>query len=355
MRILALTRYARLGASSRVRFYHYLRHLREAGFDVRVAPLFDDAYVRELYARRPASLLRVTAAYFRRAGWIVRAHRFDRIWIEYELLPWLPAVFERLLARLHVPSIVDYDDAVFHRYDRHRSGLVRALLGRKIDRVMRSASLVTAGNRYLLERARRAGARQVAFVPTVVDVERYRPPSVGVREPRFVIGWIGSPSTIHYLQAVVPALCVACRDGQAVVRLVGASLDGAAGLAVQSRPWVEAQEVRELQAFDVGIMPLADGAWERGKCGYKLIQYMACGRPVVASPVGANLDIVTDGEHGYFASTLDGWIDALDALRRDGDLRERLGRAGRRRVVEEYSLQVWAPRVAALLRGEAGP
>lgn len=352
MRILALTRYAPLGASSRVRFYHYIPYLRTAGIELHVAPLFDDAYLQRLYARRPASVLQVTAACLRRLAWLVRAHRFDRLWVEYELLPWLPIAVERLSGLLKVPYVADYDDAVFHRYDGHRSGLVRALLGRKIDEVMRAASLVTVGNRYLADRARRAGARRVAVVPTVVDVERYRPPSDAARDGRFVIGWIGSPSTIHYVDAVVPALRAACRHGDAVVRLVGASLDRAEGLPVESRPWSESQEVEALGSFDVGIMPLADGPWERGKCGYKLIQYMACGRPVVASPVGANLDIVTHGEHGLLASTLDEWVDALDMLRRDGELRSRMGGAGRQRVVERYSLQAWAPRVAALLRGD---
>ncbi|MDR7420164.1 MAG: glycosyltransferase family 4 protein [Armatimonadota bacterium] len=355
MHILALTRYAALGASSRVRFYHYLPHLRAAGLDVRVAPLFDDAYVRRLYARRPARLLPVAAAYVRRVGWLLRAHRFARLWIESELLPWLPAAFERLLTLLGISYVVDYDDAIFHRYDAHPAGPVRALLGRKIDVVMRSASVVMAGNRYLAERARRAGARHVALVPTVVDVERYQPPAVSAPDRPFLIGWIGSPSTVHYLEGIVPALRAVCREGKAAVRLIGTSLDGAAGLPVESRPWIEDREVDELGAFDVGIMPLHDGPWERGKCGYKLIQYMACGRPVVASPVGANLDIVTHGEHGLFASTVDEWIDALDTLRRDANLREHMGRAGRRRVVEQYSLQAWAPRVAALLRGDPEP
>jgi glycosyltransferase involved in cell wall biosynthesis len=355
MRILALTRYAPLGASSRVRFYHYIPYLRSAGIEVQAAPLFDDAYLRRLYSGRPAKVLQVAAACLRRVTWLARARRFDRLWVESELLPWLPVAFERLPGLLRVPCIADYDDAVFHRYDAHRSGLVRAMLGRKIDRVMRAASLVTVGNRYLAERARRAGARRVAVVPTVVDVERYRPPREKARGRRFVIGWIGSPITIRYVEAVVPALRAVCRNGDAVVRIIGASLDGAEGLPVESRPWSEAREVEAIGSFDVGIMPLADGPWERGKCGYKLIQYMACARPVVASPVGTNLDIVAHGEHGFFASTLEEWVDALDTLRRDGELRARMGEAGRLRIVERYSLQVWAPRVAALLRDDIGP
>jgi len=121
------------------------------------------------------------------------------------------------------------------------------------------------------------------------------------------------------------------------------------GLPVEARSWSEASEVAEIQQFDIGIMPLPDEPFERGKCGYKLIQYMACGKPVVASPVGANTSIVRDGIEGFLASTDAEWMQLLGILCDDNALRQRMGAAGRVRVEAEYSLQVAAPHLERLL------
>jgi glycosyltransferase involved in cell wall biosynthesis len=119
---------------------------------------------------------------------------------------------------------------------------------------------------------------------------------------------------------------------------------------VETRSWSEETEVKEIQGFDVGIMPLPDEPWERGKCGYKIIQYMACGKPTVASPVGVNQHIIAEGVDGFLAATPVQWVQALRTLRHDHGLRGRMGKAARRKVEREYSLQVTAPRLASLLR-----
>ena len=353
MKVLALTRYARLGASSRVRFYQMLPALEVHGIDVTVAPLSSDGYVRDLYAgkgRRPA---RVAGDYARRLGQLLSVGRFDLLWIEKELLPGAPAVLERLLGALRVPYAVDYDDATFHRYDQSTNPLVRRLLGSKIDVIMRHAVLVTAGNEYLAERARSAGARWTEVVPTVVDLDRY-PVAPPRAEAPLTIGWMGTPITQRYLDPLRDALSTVCHRGGARILLIGADAGALAGLHPEIRAWSEQTETADIADFDVGIMPLADGVWERGKCGYKLIQYMACARPVVASPVGVNRCIVDDGVNGLLASTGAEWCTALEQLRDDRPLRDRMGRAGRARVESEYSVQALAPRLADLLRRAAG-
>jgi asparagine synthase (glutamine-hydrolysing) len=307
MNVLLLSRYGRLGASSRVRSYQYLPHLEARGITVTVSAFAGDAYLADLYAGKPRRKAAIAADYLRRIRMLLASRRFDLLWIEYELLPWLPAWAESLLARLGVPYVVDYDDAIFHRYDQHKRALVRTLLGGKIAAVMRSAALVIAGNAYLAAYAREAGAPRVEIVPTVVDLERY-PPREEPLEKRlpgdrpFTIGWIGRRSQ----PGICPCFAPRCRrccsqeagsDGRsrARVTLVGAndaaSLAGA-GVPVEVRPWCEQTESAEIRQFDVGIMPLPDAPWERGKCAYKLIQYMACGLPVVASPVGVNCEII---------------------------------------------------------------
>jgi len=346
MRVVLLSRYDRLAASSRVRSYQYIPYLRELGIAVESRPLFDDRYIERLYRGRRRLVMPILAGYVRRLWDLITASRSDLLWIEYELFPWLPAWFERALARLGVPYVVDYDDAIFHRYDSHRAALVRGVLGRKIDQVMQGARVVLAGNEYLAERARRAGAARVEWIPTVVDLNRYQVPTPHHDRP-YTVGWIGSPLTAPYLQLIRDALAQVCRDDGVHLTLVGSGPVSLDHVAVDVRPWSESSEVQELQQFDVGIMPLRDEPWERGKCGYKLIQYMACGRPVVASPVGTSSQIVEHGINGFLATAASEWVQALRALR-DPELRARLGAAGRAKVERDYCVQVTAPRLAAL-------
>jgi glycosyltransferase involved in cell wall biosynthesis len=346
MNLLALPRYQRLGPSSRVRFYQYYPALRERGFVVQDAPFLSNDYVRRLYANQPVQVTDVFLAYLRRLSVLLRARDFDLLWLEKEFLPWMPAWMETLLARR--PYVVDYDDAVFHRYDLHRSGLVRGLLGKKIDRVMRNAVLVVAGNEYLAERARAAGAKWVEILPSVVDADLCVP--APARVSGFTVGWIGSPVTAPYLEVARPALETLINGGQAGVSLIGA---GNAikwdNLPVNILPWREETEIQDIQGFDVGIMPLVDEPFERGKCGYKLIQYMACGLPVIASPVGVNRQIVEHGVTGFLAESQDEWRQALVTLRDNPDRRREMGLAGRRKMELEYSLQATAPKLASLL------
>jgi glycosyltransferase involved in cell wall biosynthesis len=215
---------------------------------------------------------------------------------------------------------------------------------------MRDAAIVVAGNDYLAARARAAGAREVVVVPSVVDLDAYpMTPPIAAAVP--VIGWIGSPSTEGSLDAVAGALARVCAGGRARVVLVGAR-EGRRRwpFPCEVRPWIPGGEAAAIAGFTVGIMPLPDDPWSRGKCGYKLVQYMACGRPAVASPVGANRDIVVPDVTGLLATSEEEWEQALARLLGDDALRARLGRAGRAHVESGYALQRTAPIVAGLLR-----
>ncbi len=348
IKVLLLSRYSPLQPSSRFRFYQYLPHLQQQGIDVTVAMLLDARYTRDLNADRRRRLAPILLAYGRRLRALLRSRRFDVLWLEGELWPRLPAWGEALLWRLGIPYVVDYDDAIFHRYDHHPNALYRALLGRKIDAVMRRAALVSAGNDYVGDRARRAGARRVEYLPPAVDLDRYAvaPPA---RNPVFTIGWIGTRTSSAYLPLVQPALADLCRNGRARLVLVGSGPVDLGSIPVEVRAWSAETEVADIQSFDVGIMPLPDNPITRGKSGLKLVQYMACGRASVASPVGVNTRIIQDGKTGFLASTSDGWIKALNALAENEDRRRAMGEAGRSDVESQYSVQVTTPRLAALL------
>lgn len=350
MNFTILTRYSRLGASSRLRTMQYDADFQARCLVASFDPFFDESYLRSLYSGG-STLGPILIAYARRAGQLLRAGRADLIWLEKEALPWLPWAIERALLPRAVPLVVDYDDAVFHRYDLHRSPFVRRLLGRKLDKLMASASLVTAGNRYLADRAWAAGAQRVEIVPTVVDLTACtrRPGPFSENAP--TIGWIGTPSTwTEYMAPMMPLLTQAAAAAGARIAAVGAGRAAAAHRLLDNRPWTEESEVARIHEMDIGIMPLTDTPWARGKCGYKLIQYMACGIPVIASPVGVNSEIVEHGVNGFLASSDAEWAEALQTLLNDPDLRARIGEAGRRKVEREYSLQVWGPRVAQMLR-----
>lgn len=348
MRVLLLSRYDRLGASSRLRSFQYLPYLKSAGIDVTVAPLFGDDYVRGLYSGN-ISKIEVLKAYFARLQIILKAQQFNMVWLEYEMLPWLPSWIELDLLPKNIPLVVDYDDAVFHRYDQHRLGLVRKVLGPKIDAVMRRADVVVVGNEYLGERAKQAGAKRVELLPTVVDAGRYAVIEKEDTSP-ITIGWIGQPSTAKYLSQLMPALQKMISQYAVCVVAIGPKPSQFQHLPVEVRAWAEEIEVAEIQQFDIGIMPLTDSLWERGKCGYKLIQYMACGKPVVATPIGVNSVIVQQGVNGFLANTEAEWREALDILCQDAALRKRMGNEGRKMMEQHYSLQVAAPRLVGLLR-----
>jgi len=249
-----------------------------------------------------------------------------------------------------IPVVSDFDDAVFHRYDMHRFKPVQTLLGQKFAHVMKNSASVFAGNAYLADYARGAGSAAIEIVPTVVDVDYYRVKADRDNGAEPVIGWIGTPST--WRECVEPFLPVFRNVAQtygARIEAVGARMASGEEAGIHFLPWREEVEIDRINAMDIGVMPLPDTPWMRGKCGYKLIQYMACGLPVVASPVGVNADIVEHGVSGFLAETPAAWSRALETLIRNPELRKKMGAAGRKRVEERYSLQVYGPRVASLL------
>lgn len=350
MKVAAFTKYDREAASTRQRVLQYLPYLAAAGIEVAVHPLLDDAYVRALASGAGPSRAAIAAAYARRFAQLLKVEA-DRIWVYAELFPWLPAPFERLAFRSGAPLIYDFDDAFFHPYDDHPRPLVRRLLGGKLKPLIRGAASVCAGNDYLKDYADRAGASAIVL-PTVVDIDRYVPAATRPgRAP--TIGWIGSPSTWKFVRPLLPLLASLCRDHGLRFAAVGAGA-GAAGdrfAGLDLIDWSEDGEIAAVQAMDIGIMPLPDEPWARGKSGYKLVQYMACGLPVVASPVGVNTTIVRDGETGLLATDTGQWGQALTRLIDDHQLRSTMGRAGRARAVQSYSLQAHAPRLIAAIRG----
>lgn len=346
IKVLALTKYGHRGASSRMRFLQYFPWLEEASIQVAVLPLLSDEMLQARYLRGAYSMAPLLKAYASRCRALLGRRQFDVVWIEKEALPWAPLWLERALLR-GVPYVLDFDDAVFHNYDQHPNPWVRRLYGKRLDGLMAHATLVVGGNNYLAQRARDAGAQRVEVLPTVIDLDRYPAPlhtsnfAVVCGVPRIV--WIGSPATAHYLQLLREPLETLARSQPFVLRVVGGGEIDLPGVQIEVVPWSEATEVTSISTCDVGVMPLIDSPWERGKCGYKLIQYMACGLPVVASDVGVNSEIVQQNVNGFLARSPADWQVALGQLLSDAALRTRMGQAGRQRVEQHYCLQRTGP------------
>lgn len=341
MEILLLSKYSKIGASTRLRTMQFIPHLEVAGISVFQQSLFDDSYLQKIYAKQRVPLFLLGKLFFERIVTIIKATSYDLVWIEYELIPYFPAWFEKLFNLLGVKYIVDYDDAIFHNYDLSQSKIIRNTLGRKIDKVMNKATVVVVGNDYLASRAQKANAKNIVYIPTVVDINRYRVKEFTVND-RPVIGWIGSPSTQKYITQFFNVFKILSEKYDFVLRLVGATEDisrSLPGINVEVLPWKEELESHYIESFDVGIMPLNDGPWERGKCGYKLIQYMACGIPVVASPVGVNSTIVMNNNCGFLAANDSDFYRYLEMLFNDDKLRKDMGISGREVVEKHYSLQ----------------
>jgi hypothetical protein len=381
VRVCAYTRYSRSGASSRLRLYQFIPLLAELGIDVDVFPLFSDVYISDIQRGARRSAIEISRSYLNRwsgrqetgaaksigtsLGDCISSVQPDAIWVEKECFPWLPLFAETSFLPQTIPFVLDFDDAVFHLYGQHQNAIVRALLGEKLTLLMRMASVVVCGNRYLADYATDAKAKHVEILPTVVDCDRYLPKGVHDQtdlvvtresamrslspQPLPRIGWIGQRSTAHFLQPLAGLLADLFNHGIAQAVAIGLNATEM-GLPMASLPWSEEGEVAALQSLDIGIMPLSDGPFERGKCGYKLIQYMACGLPVVASPVGVNCELVKQGVNGFLADSPQDWRESLTTLCKDAALRQQMGAAGRKLVESQFSLAAMAPKLAHIFR-----
>jgi glycosyltransferase involved in cell wall biosynthesis len=273
----------------------------------------------------------------------------DVVIVQRRLLPaWQLRLLRRRVRRL----AFDFDDAVWLRDSYSPKGFDSFRRRRRFAAAVRAADLVVAGNRHLAEQAARfAEPANVCVIPTCVDPSRYPVAEhhrVGV-DTQLV--WVGSSSTLRGLEAARPILeAVGARLPGLTLKLVCDRFARFRGLTVLERPWTEAGEADEIAFADVGVAWVPDDPWSRGKCGLKVLQYMAAGLPVVANPVGVQAELVRSGETGFLATTPAEWAEAVARLARDPELRRRMGRAGRERVRRDYSVAAGAAAWLAALR-----
>jgi len=352
-RLLALSPIPIEGAGCRFRIMQYIPALERAGFSVTVAPFFDAAFFDIIYRR--GHYLEKLAAFVRqsvaRLRLLLSRNRYDAFFIYREAYPLGPPWFEAMLSRSGRPIVFDFDDAIFLENTSEANRFAAALkYPQKVPSIITRSAAVLAGNEFLAEYAR-AYNPAVSVLPTCVDTTVFVPR----RSPRaagapLVVGWIGTPTTAPYLQSLGPSLGRLASRCAFELRVSGsgAPLEFPGVTAVNER-WSLEREVELFNTCDVGVYPLTDDEWARGKCGFKAIQFMACEVPVVAAAVGVNREIIQDGVNGFLASNEREWEEKIGRLLGDADLRRRLGTAGRKTIEERYSLAVNAPKLAAKL------
>jgi glycosyltransferase involved in cell wall biosynthesis len=347
--VRAETAYPVSVASARVRVAAFAPHLREHGVEVHYRPNLTDEEYGAISSdagplRKAGELARASGRMFvRRLG-----RSEDGLLLVHRLRFLMPVPG---LEPARSPDAYDFDDALYLGSILASNRRFR-LLKREAEHwlaYVRRARLVIAGNDHLATRAREH-ARRVEVVPSCVDPTAQPTREHGETEV-VTIGWVGSRSTSADLREVLP---VVDRLNQRGVRvrlvLIGPGPLEFSAPWLEQRHWSQASEAEELAGLDLGIMPLPDNEWTRGKCGYKLLQYFSAGVPAVASPVGINMRIIGEGrERGLLAATPEQWSSSLEDLIRDHEARAEMGAAARRFVEDEYSYQRWAPELAALL------
>ena len=310
------------GASSRYRVLQFLPFLQDAGVEAQVNP--------------------VPSGWLERRRLFQSASGYDLVFLQKRLLDaWLVRTLRGHARRL----VFDLDDATMVRPSGAPSWRRRA----RFRRLARAADLVIAGNGYLGDAAQ-AHAAQARVIPTVLDLRRYPDAPNWPESPHFTLGWIGSRSTLPYLESIAPAIDeLAAELPQLRLKIVCNAFFDLASVPVLKKAWCSDEEAADLQSMDVGLMPLPDNAWARGKCGLKILQYFAAWRPTICSPVGVNTQIVAADDNGLFASRPGEWKDAIGRLARSPESCRVMGASAHARVADAYSLEATAKTWVATL------
>lgn len=345
IKVLGLALYGPLAASTRYRLGQYQSGLAKLGIDLQLRYLLGDDYLRSKFNRESVPLTIVIKSGLARLGDLWHIEKYDLAILHCELFPLMPGWLEQSLIRK--PYIYDFDDAFYLKYRIGTLGLASPLLANKFDKVLAASAAVTAGNKLLADYAKLHNT-STQYLPTVVDTDSYIPQTSMRDSQIFTVGWIGSPSTAHYLSELAEPLTILGKDGPVRFIVVGGKAPKIPNISVIEIEWDQSTELNLLNSFDVGVMPLIDNAWSRGKCAFKLIQYMACGVPVVASAVGANIDVVKEN-CGFLVTTSSDWTEALRMLRDKKSARVEMGNAGRERVIQHYSLHKNLPVLANVI------
>ncbi len=330
--------------------------LKDLGLEITYEPFENENLNKIIYqsGHLAGKLKEVVKGLHRRYNIVRSVQQYDAVYLYREAALLGPPVFERMIKQAGVPIVFDFDDAIFIRYKSPTNGYLSYLkFPGKIKDICRMSSHVMTGNEYLADYAREVN-ENVTVIPTTIDTNKYRFREKSDTGDKIVIGWTGSHSTVKYLDTLRPVWQRLAKEENFRLRVIGTPHYEIEGVEVEAIKWQSATETEDLQPLDIGVMPLTDDIWTRGKCGMKALQYMALGIPAVCSPVGVNSDIIQDGENGLLAADTDEWVEKLKLLIRSTELRKKLGAEGRKTIEKTYSAKIQAPRVYQIFASLVG-
>lgn len=328
MKVLFVVPYPTEGPSNRFRVEQYLPYLKTKGITYSVRPFYNSSVYRILYKKGHYLKKAFYILFFmlRRIIDVFSARAYDVVFIHREAYPFSGYIFEWLFRVFGKKVIYDFDDSIF---------LKKSV---KVRKIISMSDYVVAGNEFLKDYALKYN-KNVIVLPTCIDTQIYKPKVKITQDGKIVIGWIGTTFTAIYLDLLKNVyVTLAERLKDIEFRVIGGNFQNVS-LPLRCKNWSLESEVNDLQEFDIGVMPLFDDEWAKGKCAFKIIQYMAVGIPSVASRVGMNTEIIEDGKDGFLASNEEEWIKELSLLIEDKDLRERMGKFGRQKVESLYSVE----------------
>ena len=371
MKVLFLLPYPLNSApSQRFRFEQYFRYLDKIGAEYKVQSFLAEKAWEVLYKKGNIwqKFWGVLRGFLGRDWQMLNLTPFDLVFIHREAAPIGPPLYEWWIAKVWKKKIIyDFDDAIWLPNTSDENSLVAELKWHsKVANICKWAWKVSAGNAYLANYARSYNDN-VVVMPTTIDLGYHNSSSSGSGLPAgvhgkkegsglkdLVIGWTGTHSTLPYLDLVFNTLDILSSKLNFQFLIISNQPPNKQLANGSWQLWQKETEIENLNKIDIGIMPMPDDQWTRGKCGFKALQFMALGKPVVASPVGVNTEIIEDGKNGFLANSEDEWIDKLLRLIEDPELRESLGKAGRQTVLERYSVEANKGKFLGLFGLESG-
>ena len=328
MKILFIVPYPTEGQSNRFRVEQYLPELTQRGISYSVRPFYSSNFRKILqkkghYLKKIFYLLIFSIS---RLADVLKSPNYDIVFIHREAFPAKGYIFEWLFRKMAKRLIYDFDDSVF---------LTKPA---KVRRMVIMSDYIITGNGFLRDYVLKFN-KKVGILPTCIDTDKYKPAQKSGDSQKVIIGWMGSPTTVVYLSELGETFKILSKKYNNVeFRVIGAKFDNNLVLPLVNKDWTMDSEIGELQQFDIGLMPMPEDEWTKGKCAFKIVQYMAVGVPAIASPVGMNTEIIRDGVNGFLASGTKEWCEKLSQLIESPGLRKQFGRMGRKTVEDEYSL-----------------
>ena len=342
-KILFIAPYPQDGApSQRFRFEQYFSILREEGHELELASFFTQKQWAKLYleGKTLSKACIMLVAFARRFLLLFKIRKYDFIFIHREAAMIGPPFFEWFIAKvLRKKFIYDFDDAIWlANYSEANARFQGLKMYGKVRRIIKWADRVTVGNSFLAAYAHQFNSK-VEVIPTSIDLAYQHNREGNPHQKPLVIGWTGTHTTGRYLQDLLPVLDELAQSNSFIFRVISNQAPDFNRPYLEFVKWNKSSEIEDLASFNIGVMPLEDSDWARGKCGFKGLQYMALGIPALLSPVGVNTEIIQDGVNGFLCDSQEVWLEKLALLLQDADLRNQIGAEGKATIRNCYSVE----------------